>query len=225
MNKLLFALIPFAVACGSHRADVAVATSTEAPSWSAERASKHPYFPLRPGATWTYLGASEGHRVREQAHVLPATAMVGGAPCIGLAQERHHDDQWHETTVLWFSASRDGSLWLFGEQTESASAQDPAAGQDSWLAGRDGAEPVLWLPGTPVPGQRLTLPLPHGEEVVEILAIDGQTRVPAGSFSGCLVVAETPDDPDDADIILYAPGVGRVAERERGGRLLLVERR
>ena len=47
--------------------------------------------------------------------------------------------------------------------------------------------------------------------------------MPAGAFADCLEIDENPDDPEDHDIILYAPSIGRVSESSPSGFVHLVE--
>jgi len=59
-------------------------------------------------------------------------------------------------------------------------------------------------------------------DTYHVLSVTDEVSVPAGSYQGCLKLLENPDDPEDTDIILYAPGVGRVTEESTSGQLQLV---
>ncbi len=222
-RSLIPGLCMFALsACGASSPAPVVANETTNDTFDAAFADDHLYFPLQAGRSWSYFGEEDGHRVQEEVSVAPGLEVIDGVRCFVLVQDRLLDDELVETTFQWFSGASDGSVWLFGEQSLHPLTHEPLA-EDSWLAGRDGARPVRWLPAQPEPGDALTLALPHGDELVLVLSLDGEASVPAGTFGNCLVVAESSGE--ETDLILYAPGIGRVQESSPGTTLRLVERR
>jgi len=84
--------------------------------------------------------------------------------------------------------------------------------EDSWVAGEEDGVPPMAFAADPRPGDRFFGYTPVGLDVFEVASLTSTAAVPAGFFEECLELHENPDDPDDADIILYARGVGRVSE-------------
>ncbi|MCK5379788.1 MAG: hypothetical protein KAJ78_10305, partial [Acidobacteria bacterium] len=83
----------------------------------------------------------------------------------------------------------------------------------AWLAGVDGAEPGIIMPGTVLVGSR------YFQEVAEGIALDraehealGVTvETEAGTFEDCLYVVETsPLEPGEESEKWYAPGIGLI---------------
>lgn len=209
-------------ACGSRATLTAALTGDAPPVCDAELALDHPWQPLHPGSGWSYAGEVDGRAVHEDITVAPRFVTVDGVRCVLLVEQRFDDDSWFETTEHWLSGDRDGGLWLFGERTLHRDAPGTATA-DSWLAGVDGVAPVLWLPAAPATGDTWLLDLPHGTESMTVLSTQGKVDVPAGVFAGCLAIEEA--NSEELDLVLYAPGVGRVIESAPGTTLRLVERR
>ena len=93
---------------------------------------------------------------------------------------------------------------------------------DAWDAGVDGAEAFMVLAADPRVGD-VYVDGGDGDELT-VLSLGTTVTVPFGTFEGCLEVQETnPEDPDDEDLIIYAPGVGMVSESAADARIELVE--
>lgn len=210
-------------ACGTRDASAAGVAARQQRFFDAAFAIDHPYFPLRPGAGWSYAGVADGVEIREEVEVLDALEVVAGTQCLVMVQQRFAAGEPAEATWQWYAGDETGRLWWFGEQTFDADGI--AVPGDGWLAGHDGAEPVGLLPRHPVAGDRYEMHLPSGVEAIVVVGTDGRAAVPAGRFTGCLLVAEEGESSAEGDLILYAPGVGRVLEQERSSRLELVDRR
>ena len=117
---------------------------------------------------------------------------------------------------------RAGNLWKFGE--EGLAFDGPAFERtpDSWLVGEGDAAPWMMLSALPAVGEQYLGYRPGGLETMLVEALDATVVVPAGLFAGCLQVVENPADVEDRDIVLYAPGVGRVQESSSAGQMDLV---
>jgi hypothetical protein len=183
---------------------------------------EHPWFPLRPGTQWTYEGETDGSRRRDEVRVLEQTRVIAGTTCTALHQEVFLDGELAEVTTEWFAQDGDGSIWKFGEETAELDGIVFVLTEDSWVAGFDGAVPWMFLAADPQVGDRYVGYRPGGREVVEIVSLTATADVPAGVFENCLEAEENPDDIEDEDIILFAPGVGLVSETGHTGRIELV---
>ena len=183
---------------------------------------EHPWFPLRPGTHWTYEGEAAGSHRRDEVRVLPQTRVIANVTCTAVHQEVFLDGELSEVTTEWFAQDGDGSVWKFGEETAELDGGVFVATGDSWVAGEDGAVSWMFLAADPHVGDRYVGYRPDGQEMVVIVSLAETATVPAGVFENCLEAEENPDDIEDKDIILFAPGVGLVSESSQAGRIDLV---
>lgn len=182
---------------------------------------EHPYFPLRPGTQWIYEGVVDGSYRRDEVRVLEQTRVIAETVCTGVMQEVFLDGELAEVTTEWYARDSDGNVWKFGEETSEVDG----VSEESWTAGEDGFVPWIFIPAEPRVGERYVGHRPGAREVLTILSLTATASVQAGFFADCLEAAEEPDDVDDPDIILFAPGVGLVSETGHAGRIELVSYR
>lgn len=187
----------------------------------------HPFMPLTPGTLLVYEGFDEGLPRRDEVRVQREPETILGVACTAVVQQVIIDGEPAESTTEWFAQDRAGNVWKFGEESQEFDGGAGAATTpDSWRAGASGALPWMVLSAQPRAGDVYDGTWPGGEEVVSVVATDAVAAVPFGSFAGCLVALETnPDDVEDADRIIYAPGVGSISEQGAGGLIELVEMR
>jgi hypothetical protein len=113
-------------------------------------------------------------------------------------------------------------VYYFGEDVEDG---DGHRLPDSWLAGRNGARPGILMPDRAfLLGSRYYQELAeNAKDRAEHTAMELTTRVPAGTFNGCVEVTETtPLEPDDVAVKGYCPGVGFVTAEGEGLELIEV---
>lgn len=187
----------------------------------------HPYFPLQPGTTWRYERRDADGGVEELVmRVTGERRTILGVECT-VVYSRSGEER--EETDEFFAQDADGNVWLFGEAAryydEDGYLLDVGA---SWLAGRDGAKPGIFLPAAPRVGRshRLAFLLGVVEDVFTTVSVDALVSVPVGTYGACLEVLETSaEDPTEIGFKSFAPGVGLVREdRPEGGTALeLVE--
>ncbi len=182
----------------------------------------HSYFPIAPGRTWTYEGEEEGLLRHEEVRTLDGTRVIAGVSCTAIEEETWLDGVLDGVTHEWFAQDADGNVWKFGEESWARVGEDLVLSEDSWLARPRGPRPWMAFPANPVVGQRYSGYRPGGVDVHEVASVTDFANVPAGAFADCLRIVENPDDPEDTDIILYAPGVGRASETTPTGHAELV---
>jgi hypothetical protein len=185
----------------------------------------HPYFPMVPGSVRIYEGHAEGEARRDEIRVLEEPREIAGVACTAIYQEVYLDGELAEVTTEWFAQDGEGSIWRFGEETFEIEAGVPLLSPDSWLAEEEGAVAWLFLPGSPQVGETYAGYRPGSHDSYTVVSLDQSAEVPAGHYQQCMEVEENPDDPDDADIILYAPGTGMVSEESADGKIELTEAR
>lgn len=201
----------------------------------------NPWFPLVQGNEWVYEGSFEedGEVVTETivVTVLNETKLVDGVTCLVVRDVVTIDDELIEDTDDWFAQDLDGNVWYCGEEVkdyETFDGDEPPlpeliSDDGSFKAGRDGDKGGVLLPQTPVVGEyfRQELSVGNAEDVVEILAIDGdETAVASACNAECLVTRDfSPLDPEANENKYYAPGVGLILEIDvnSGDRVELIE--
>ena len=182
----------------------------------------HLYFPLLPGSSWTLVGDEDGLSKREEVRVLDEPHLILGVACTAVVEEVFEDGVPTETTTQWFAQDTDGNVWRFGEESLEFTGGAPVPTEDSWRAGVDGKRAWIFFARDPQVGDIYAGNRGDGWDQNEVLSVDAPAAVPAGAFAGCLDIEETnPDDPEDQDRILYAPGVGRVSEVSATGMVQL----
>lgn len=182
----------------------------------------HLYFPLLPGSHWSLVGDEDGLPKREEVRVLDEPHLILGIACTAVVEEVFTDGVPTETTTQWFAQDTLGNVWLFGEESLEFDGGPPVPTEDSWRAGVAGKRAWIFLARDPEAGDIYAGNRGDGWDQNEVLSVAAFAAVPAGAFPGCLDVEETnPDDPEDQDRILYAPGVGRVSEASDTGTVQL----
>jgi hypothetical protein len=91
----------------------------------------------------------------------------------------------------------------------------------SWLAGRDGAQPGIFMFAHPQVGQSARQEYLKGqaEDHFQVLSLHASAHVPYGSFARAMLTKEwTPLEPGTIDHKYYVRGIGTVLEQTvKGG--------
>lgn len=174
---------------------------------------QHRYFPLTPGDLRTYEGEHDGVPRREEVRGSWQTRVIDRVVCTAAEQLVFDADQLIETSTEWFAQDETGNIWKFGEETHTVVDGGLVLSEDSWVAGVDGAQAWVAFGRDMQVGDVMIGQWPGGQDRMEVTSLSETATTPAGTFNDCLQVVENPDDPEDQDIILYAPGIGRVNEQ------------
>ena len=185
------------------------------------------YFSLDHGRQLIFEGEDEGEFLELWVTVLDETRWIEFETTDGVTrwvktrviEEREWlDEELVEISRNFFARCRETSdVYYFGEDVDIYEDGDIVSHEGAWLAGVDGAQPGLIMPGTFLLGSRYyqeTAPgvaMDRGENVAMGLEIE----VPAGVFDGCVEVLETtPLDPEEESTKIYCPGIGLVIDDE-----------
>jgi hypothetical protein len=175
-------------------------------------ARPNPLFPLKPGATWTYVGGGETNTVT----VTNGTRLIAGVTCIVARDTVSVGGAVTEDTEDFFAQDADGNVWYFGELSQEFENGELASLEGSWRAGVDGASPGIIMRAMPAVGDTYRQEFAFGdaEDAAEVLSTTGSATVPATSCAGtCLVTREfSPLEPDADEQKYYAPGIGLILE-------------
>jgi hypothetical protein len=175
----------------------------------------HPYLPMRPGTIWIYEGNDDGAFRRDEIRVLDV-------PRVAVHEEVTHDGVPVESTTEWYVQDIAGNVWKFGEESYEREGGEFVLTDDSWVAGVHGAQPWKVMGATPRVGDLYVGNRPDGRDELEVVSVSASITVPAGVFLNCVEVVENADEPEDQDIIIYAPSVGLASEAHSQGRIDLV---
>jgi hypothetical protein len=173
----------------------------------------NPWFPLKPGAVYSYTGVKDGKPSREVLRVTHRTKTITGVPCVVVDDRLWIDGHLAEKTNDWYSQDARGNVWYFGEATAELDKSGKATTTEgSWQSGRDGAKAGILMPANPRPGQTGLQEYYKGqaEDHFHVLGYLGKNAL--------LVEETTPLEPGVVDHKLYVRGTGTVLERTvKGG--------
>jgi hypothetical protein len=179
----------------------------------------NPWFPLRPGTVWTYIGVKNAKQATEVVTVLPGTTVIDGVPCVALQDDVTLNQVRVERTVSYYAQHRDGGVWFFGEDEHQVDRQGNVRGiEGSWRAGVDGAGPDLLMPAAPAKGN--VFDERTAELHVTVLGVDETVNVPEGSHQGAVLLEEA--DPTEPGLLAhkyYVRDIGMVRDVSVGGPL------
>jgi hypothetical protein len=167
----------------------------------------NPWFPLRRGTTWIYTGIEGGRPAVDVVVVSRHTRTIDGVRTRVVHDRLYHGGHLTERTRDYFAQDRCGNVWYFGEDTAELDAAGHVTSREgTWHAGRDGAQPGVFMPAHPRVGQRFRQEWLAGqaEDVFRIVAVDGR-RLRTRETSAL--------EPGVIDAKRYVRGIGETGER------------
>lgn len=181
----------------------------------------NPYFPLWPGYSLHLEGTDlddEDQLVEVSLWitVLGQTELVDGVPTRVVEERENEDGDLIEVSRNFFTLCREtGDVWYFGEDVDIYEDGEVVSHDGEWRAGEQGAEPGIFMPGTPLLGARHFQEMAPGvaEDIAEIASLDDSLDLPYGSLDDLLLVEEgSAIDPDAESVKWYAHGIGLVRD-------------
>lgn len=176
-------------------------------------ATPNRFFPLVPGTTFNYRSVTPEGTETIEFTVTRDTRKILGITTIVVRDIVKLNGSVIEDTVDWFAQDRSGNVWYFGENTAEYEDGLIVSTAGSWEAGVAGARPGIIMFASPAVGKvyRQELFLGEAEDAAEVIALNQNVTVPAGTYAGCLKTEDfTPIDPDASEFKFYAPGIGNV---------------
>jgi hypothetical protein len=173
----------------------------------------NPWFPLKPGTVYSYIGVKDGRSSREVLRVTHRTKTIQGVPCVVVDDRLWLEGHLAERTSDWYSQDANGNVWYFGEATaELDKTGKVTTTEGSWQSGRDGAKAGILMPAHPRPGQTGVQEHYKGQA-------EDHFRVLGYLGTNALLVEEwTPLEPGVLDHKMYVRGTGTALERTvKGG--------
>lgn len=186
---------------------------------------RNPYFSLEPGDRLVLEGDDDGETVRVRITALNATRTVRVTTPTGVPlrvvtrviEEREWiDDELVEVSRNYYARCEETSdVVYFGEDVDIYEDGVVVSHDGAWLAGKNGAQPGIIMPGRYLLGAR------YFQEIAPGVALDRAKHTamrldidtPAGSFENCVEVIETtPLEPGHESRKVYCPGIGLVVD-------------
>ncbi len=172
-----------------------------------------PYFPLQPGYRWRYKHGAVVFTIT----VLDQTKVVAGVTTRVLEEREEKNGQPLEVSRNYLAADKStGDVYYFGEAVDEYKDGKVVGHGGGWLAGENGAQFGLLVPGQPKVGDRFYQE--HAPKVAmdraEIVSLDEKVTTPAGTYEKCLHVKESSPLEKGVSHKLYAPGIGLVKDDE-----------
>lgn len=176
----------------------------------------NPFFPQLPGAQRSLRKVSPNGDVETvDSTVLSVTRDILGVACTVVHVFERENGTLVEETFDYYAQDRDGNVWYFGELAMNFEGGYLTDLDGSWIAGEDGAQPGILMPGAPVVGDvyRQEFYLGEAEDTAGITALGVAVQVPYGALTGCLTTYDfSALQPDAEELKAYAPGLGLVLE-------------
>jgi hypothetical protein len=192
------------------------------------RTVDNPYFPLPTGTTFLYRGREEGDHILDQVTVTNEMKVVLGVRATVVSDRVTVNGEPSEQTFDWYAQDTHGNVWYLGESAFDFDHGHWVRADDSWEAGRNGAEAGIIMRAEPSVGDVYAQEHLPGTamDVARVVSTDATVSVPYGTFTNVVETKEcTPLEPGVVDLKYYGSGVGEVAEGTvQGGssRLVLV---
>jgi hypothetical protein len=182
----------------------------------------NPWFPLIPGSVYRYRGVKDGQPSREVMTVTHRTRTIDGTPTVVVSDLLYLRGRLEERTSDYYTQDAKGNVWYFGEDTaeldRNGKVKDTSG---SWLTGKDGAKPGIFMYAQPQVGQSARQEFLKGEaeDHFQVVRLGEHVTVPFRTFGNVLLTKEwTPLEPGVLDHKLYVRGTGTVLERTvKGG--------
>jgi hypothetical protein len=176
----------------------------------------NPYWPLKPGTTYHYVGVRGNTPQTDDEVVTRQTKQILGIPCTVVRDTVSEHGVAVERTFDWYAQDSQGNVWYMGEDSLERQNGHFITASDSWESGVKGAQPGIIMPANPQPGDAYRQEYyPPGQALdqARVLRLDGSVTVPDGSFNGLLVTSERSPLEPQTEQKYYSPGLGEVEER------------
>ena len=170
------------------------------------------FFPLRPGTTFFYEGATDGIPTSNEVYVTHKTKAILGVNCTVVRDRTFEDGVLVEETFDWYAQDVDGNVWYFGEDSKELDPDgNVISTAGSWEAGVNGARPGIIMQADPQKGDRYYQEFAPdvAEDQARVLSLDESACVRYGCFDNLLLTKEwTQLEPGVAEHKYYAEGIG-----------------
>jgi hypothetical protein len=173
----------------------------------------NPYFPLKPGTTFTYRGRQDGEPRVVTVHVTHKTKSIAGVSATVVLDQVLVAGKPEEKTFDWYAQDKRGNVWYLGEDSSDFVKGKWVRSDGSWQTGVAGAKPGIVMEAHPKAGRvyRQEYSAGNAEDMAKVLGKGRSMTVPFGAFDGVLETSEwTPLEPGVIEHKYYVSGVGNI---------------
>jgi hypothetical protein len=176
----------------------------------------NPWFPLKPGSSWHYIGVKDRKRTVDDVRATHRTKRILGVRTTVVHDVVSVHNRPVEVTNDFYAQDRRGNVWYFGENTKELDRHGNVKSREgSFLAGRKGARAGLFFPAHPHVGAtaRQEFFKGHAEDHFKVIDRNAHVSVPAVTTDHAVRTKEwTPLEPKTLDNKYYVRGMGTVRE-------------
>src|SRR4051794_11559479 len=170
------------------------------------RTVDNPWFPLKPGTTYTYRGVKDGKRAKDVFAVTHKTRRIQGVTTTVVHDRLYLDGKLAEKTTDWYAQNKRGDVVYFGEATKALDKHGRLTDTEgSWQAGVDGARAGIFMPAHPRVGRTFQQEFYKGHA-------EDHFRILSKARSFMRTKEGTPLEPGVIDQKYYVRGIGTVRE-------------
>jgi len=185
----------------------------------------NPFFPLRPGFHRLLEGESDGEEVAVDIDVTRKTRTItldidGKRTRVKTRIVQELETEGGEIVEIsqnYFARCKQtGDVFYFGEDVDIYEDGEVVSHDGAWLAGVDGAQPGLIMPGRFLLGSRYVQEIaPNAMDQATHTEMGVTLETEAGTFEGCVRTIETsPLEPGHESPKTYCPGVGLAVDSD-----------
>ncbi|MGZ6796566.1 MAG: hypothetical protein ACXVEU_12980 [Nocardioidaceae bacterium] len=179
------------------------------------------WFPLKPGTRMVYKGVKDGKHLRDVFYPTHKTRKIQGVICRAVHDQGFLNGVLAERTTDWYAQNKNGDVWYFGERTAELDRHGNVTSREgSWLAGRNGARPGVYITAHPKVGQarRQEYYKGHAEDHFKVISTSAHLTVPMLSSHHAVETKEwSPLEPGVLDHKFYVRDLGVVSEQSVKG--------
>jgi hypothetical protein len=181
----------------------------------------NPYFPLLVGATWRWTGQFRNQPYEQRDLVLNYTRRIDGVLTRPVLDRDFVKGQIIAGSIDYYAQDDQGNVWYLGEATEHYVNGKLTDHADSWIAGRHGALPGIFMPAHPALGEprfQQEYAPNVAADVEHIVNISKSVCEPLRCYARVVQANETTVlSPGVLSAKYYAPGVGLIGEDTLSG--------
>jgi len=169
------------------------------------------YFSLPTGTKFIFEERTDEGVERIEIVISGETKMINGIETLVYWDREWLNGQLAEDTRDYLAQHKNGDVWYFGEDVDNYNAKGEFVSHGgSWLAGKDGARPGIWVKENPRVGEsyRQEYYFQEAEDMADVISLTEKVTTRYGTFTNCLQTRDwTPLDPASLEYKYYCPEV------------------
>jgi hypothetical protein len=179
------------------------------------------YYPLVVGATWRWKGQFRQQPYTQEDIVLNYTRRIDGVVTRPVLDRDLVKGRKLAGSIDYYAQDDSGNVWYLGEATVHYVNGRLTDHADSWIAGKGGARPGIFMPAHPALGEprfQQEFAPNVAADVEHIVSISKSVCVPRRCYAHVVQANETTVlSPGVLSAKYYAPGVGLISEDTLSG--------